>query len=463
MGSLSGLSGNSAISGLLPMALSPAALTITNTITVNWDGAAAPIQPYAYGVNAYQAFDPAVAQNPGYRASMNYLNPALVRYHNRESLKDSITNRLGWVRNPGASTYSWDRTKISQAVTGTFPNREKMITIYNWPAALADELGRLKASKIQEYADFCRELIQILNAENGAGFTHLTLLNELEGLYPSDMSAVGQIYNACHDLIKQDFPDLKIGGPGITNIYNTARVDAFLAATHSKLDYFTFHAYTTGHPTNSTRQGLWHSGANSMRTAVNAARSALQRHTTRSIPLYFNEFGLSYAGPFPQLTNEIRAIWEALALISLSTSAAKFTGAWNECDDWFGLCDRAYNLRSGAHIYHLFNSHFKGDSYPTTATGSTVMVPTNPPSSVQSVAAFATRNQTKRSIALVNRSELSRGVRVQMNGWVPGQTLAMDAFFVSAQGITAHSITAETFSNGLQIPANMIVLIIGDE
>lgn len=456
MGALSGLSGLGALSGLMP---EQPPMTIHNTITIDWTGNPLPVNRNAYGINAYQALNPTVTATQAYKNAIEYLNPSIVRIHSLEMLRDSTTRPAGWVKNPTQQNYQWDAAKITSALTGLAPGRPKLLTICRFPAVLMDASGKLLAGKTQEFANFCLQLVTIATQANPE-ITHISLLNELDTVYSgaTNMQALGVIWNACRDAIKAVYPNLAIGGHAFANVWSSTNVDAYLSVTKAKLDFFTFNAYTTGNPQNYAMQQLWNSAVNSMRDSCQQAKNRLQAAGVPNIPIWATEMGmLTLSSANPLAIGSKRMVWEALRMIRTANSAAAAALLWNEWDDWHGAFSNAGQPRPTAHVYKLFNQKMLGFLFPLAVTGETMPVPNSTP--VQGVYAMATQDQGKKAIALVNRSELPRNIRIQHNGWVPNPSVILDVNLITGNGIQTAAIPYEDFASGYSMPIDSVAVV----
>ncbi len=459
MGALSAMGGLSSLTGLLPLSAPP--MQINNTITIDWSGVALPINRRISAVNIYQALNPTIAQSQAYRDAIDYLNPDTIRIHSLEMMNDSTQRALGWVKNPTLPNYSWDTAKITGALTGLAPGRTKILTICRFPRAITDAQGRLLPGKSSEFAAFCVQLLQIAS-QAGAGITHVNLLNELDSAYNNNFAALGVIWNEARDAIKTAFPTMLVGGHSFANIYGNANVEAYLTICASKLDFFCFNAYSTGNPGNTTQQQIWNSAVNAMRDACTHAKNKLTAKGRSDCPVYMTESGMLFLSSFNELNiGPKRLVWEGLRLLRTANSNAAFAALWNEADDWHGAHSSpssGYQKRPTAHLYHMWNQLIIGMMLPVVVTGDAIPVVGSTP--VQSVQAIAAQQANgKKAIAIVNRSELPRVVRVQHNGWVPNPSVILDVNLITGQGLQTTPIPYEDFAPGYGIPADSIALI----
>jgi hypothetical protein len=252
-----------------------------------------------------------------------------------------------------------------------------------------------------------------------------------------------------------------VGGHAFANVYSGTNVDAYLNVCKSKMDFFAYNAYSTGNPTATTQQQIWNSAHNSMRDTTTHVRNKLTAQGVGPMPIYATEMGMLYLSAYnPLNVGEKRLIWEGLRLMRTANSQAAFIGAWNEADDWHGLHSSptsGYSKRPAAHLYHLFNKHMLGLLLPVAVTGDTVPVVNS--SAVQGVAVMAANNSGKRAIAIVNRSELPRVVRVQHNGWMPNESVILDVNLITGQGLQTTPILYDDFAPGYAMPADSIAII----
>lgn len=448
------------------MPLSP----INNTVTVDWGGTPAPLQPRAASVNLYQAYNPTVAQNPTYQAAIDYLNPEAVRIHNSEMMLESTgpnARAHGWVINPDVATYAWDVPKVTAALAAMAPGRLKMLTICKFPRALTDTSGRLLAGKATEFGNFCVQLIDIAVQH---GVTHIGLLNELDGLYTgaTNMGALGAIWNAVRDIIKAAHPTIQIGGMAFANVYNNTNLNTYLAVCGAKMDFCCFNAYSRQIGAVKTQQELWDSAINNAKAAIDHVKNRLTANGFPSVPVWMTESGQMLLNGFdPNNVNSKEMIWSALRLANTATSIAQFMARWNDADDWFGAYSSplsGYTKRPSAEVFHWWNALFKtGNAYPHTKAGDRVPVDVNDSAkgTVFGVQAIAiTRPNNKRAMMLINRSELTRNVSIVNTGWsLPAQT-KLDLKLITETGVTQIAdIVYGQLEAGYVMPVDTILIV----
>src|ERR1700733_6380850 len=143
------------------------------TIAVTVDFASptgATATPFAYGLNAFQAFDQKIAGSPGsadYKANVDAMDAGILRIANAGEMDDSSADPYyGWLKNADVhicdlSNVQWDTAKIAKAVQGSYSyGPVRMVDIENWPACAANASGRLRTSQYAAYVALCADLVK---------------------------------------------------------------------------------------------------------------------------------------------------------------------------------------------------------------------------------------------------------------------------------------------------------------
>jgi hypothetical protein len=444
MGALSGLSGLSSMSGMLPSGIVPTTPEWDNTITINWSAPGVAVNRKNYAINAYRALDPVVTADPDYQNLLNEIDPQFIRIHSLDMMKDSTQFDLGWVVNPDSEDYSWDTAKIQAALTPLVG--EISLTICRFPSAICDSAGKLLVQHELDFANFCVDLIAIVQ-QTGVNLVSVGLLNELDAIYGDDNSWHSAWTIARNDL-KASYPNLAIGGATFANPWAQARLDAYMQSCGQLMDYFAVNSYATGSVAGSNPQVLWHHAADGVKGLLMFLRWRLDEAQLWSKPIQLSEAGLSYSLDIENST-AIRGIWEGLRLIHTATEPGEGILAWNEADDFHGLNSSpssGFMRRMASHVYESFNEWMDGQSFPVSITGKTVTIPNTAQTVVPSISALAVVNgDTGHAVAIVNRSEESRMVRVIHSGWTVPSGFWCQRWVISSDA-TAQLETIETNS-----------------
>jgi Glycosyl hydrolases family 39 len=410
--------------------------------------------PLSYGLNGFQAFNPDVAGNPGneaYKTNIASMRPGIIRYHNMQMLNDSRQDPYGWVISPNQAEARWDRAKIANALHDSYSFRPAvMINIPSWPKAMDDGTGKLRPQDYDKFAKFCADLVRLVNGDLKKGVKYWEITNEKDGVYGNNMAELGRIYSLVAQAMKKVDPTIKVGGPAFTNVYPSDRIDTFLTTAAPSLDFISYHSYSTGSKTDTPKQ-LWNSAAG-LGNYTTQIKQSLAKYPTRSIETFHNEFNISYAPPDERMTNQVSAVYDALALIAITNSGATGSMAWNESDGWYGKLDNqwgAWSRRPASYVYQMFNSHLRGTVVAAKSTE-----PTN-------VTTYAVKNPTEYSVALVNRSQINQTVPITFTSWDTRVTQS-DRVTIYAVGPNGYSTTDSTIAQiglGYLIPANTVTVI----
>lgn len=425
------------------------------TATVNWSSSQGTATGYSYGLNIYKAQEGSVASDADYKSNVAYMKPGIVRYHRADQMGDSATG-TGWVQNPSTSAYAWDATKINGILTQTFSNSPvRMINIANWPSYMDDGTGKLKTTMYDAYAAFCADLVQIVNLNQGHDVLYWEVLNEKDDAYSGNMAELALIYSKAYDAMRAKSASIKIGGPAFARPDLTARVDTFVANAYSKLDFISYHTYSSG-STGDSNASIWNS-AQGLGATTTSIKSILANYTTRAIETFHDEYNISWNPPDGRMNNEKGMIFDALAMISITKAGATASMAWNESDGWYGKLEgwAPYNKRASAHLYNLFNTDMGG-----TIAGTSV-------SDSSKVDLLGTYGGSWKKLALVNRSEADQTVQLSFSGWstsIPGNTL-FTVKRVYGWGIAYDSVRYDqlTSSTGYTLPADSVTILVLDE
>jgi hypothetical protein len=427
---------------------------------VHWDQpTGVNVQAGSFGLNVFQCFNPSIAGTPGnatYKTNVAAMKPGIIRYHQWGMINDSATDANGWVTNPNTSTPGWDATKINNAMNGAYSyNPVKMMNIPRWPAGLnvsgTDE--HLKASSYTTFANWCANLVQIVNINQGRGVKYWEITNEQDDLYATNGDELGRIFNQAAAAMKAVDPTIKVGGAAFARPDLTARVDAFFSTAAPNLDFVSYHTYASG-STGDTNQSIFNTAA-SWGGTTSSMKTEYAKYSSRSIEYYHDEFNISWAPPDGRMNNEVGMIFDALAMTSMLNAGATGSMAWNEGDGWYGKLDGSWNKRPSALLYEVLNTDAGGAVSGTSSGDSSKLV------------LLGTKAGTWVHLLLINRSEAAQTVQLTVTGLPAGATSATS--FTTKQvgnwgSITFGSVTLGTLTSttGYSMPANTITMLVLD-
>jgi xylan 1,4-beta-xylosidase len=444
------------VAGTLFASLAVQAASLTGTVNFGSNGGDGVSWPYAgdwaYGLNLQQGSDSAIQSNTNYKNNRNSMGVGFWRYHCVEMMLESRPgysgyNRQGWVTNPTTSSYAWDRNKIWSCLDNR-PGGTLLINIPNWPSYMDDGTGKLRTNMYDAYASFCADLVKAVNKDRTYGIGYFEVLNEKNRTYGSNIAEMATIYKKCYDAMKLVDNTIKVGGPAFESSWD-GQVDGFVANAHTKLDFVSHHSYTTGNGGDSNQSVF------DQATAVGGntkwLRDIIKKYTSTNIPIFHNEFNISYSPPDTKMNNEIGMIYDAIALKYANTAGAAGTNAWSEGDGWYGKLnnDSSWTRRPSSYLFQMFNERMKGN------------VASSSSSDIKKLEVYAVTNGTYRACALINRSEVDQTVQMSFYGISAlASTTVVNVYRV--QGASLASTTTDygtvTSSAGYWLPKNSVIV-----
>ena len=407
-------------------------------VTVNWTSVKYAINPQSFGLNGFQATDPANATNATYSGNMAYMlgsrsGGGMVRIHTWEMLGTGVH---GWLN----SDSTWNATKIKQAVKGL---RDAGMTLcINIPdgSQASNRIGNPTG-----FGSFCADLVRIINVDGGYGVKYWEIPNEAN----TSLSGVQQaaVFNAAAAAMKAVDETIKVGGPATSRPDQQSEVQAFVDATLSNLDFLSFHTYAGGG--GMTDEAVWNAAGCEWYCLYMSSYLA-QKSPNRHIPVWYDEFNVGWSWDLAQAQQQgiCGAIYDALTLTKASDAGADVMTAWNEMDGSYGKMDNNYALRPAAHVYHIFNSFVYGDRVTTTTAKDSVIVP------------YASVNpgDGRHSCVLTNRTKTQRTVTIASSGWTPPAT--MSAYQLTPSGYAQiANIASSQLTSGIMLPAQSVTVL----
>ncbi len=441
------------------------------SVNVNWTKGLTEATSLNYGLNAFNTFDPTVAGNADYNEKMTYMNPGLVRFHSWEMLRDSGASdgKNGWL---DVDNQTWDAAKIAEALSGFEANQPQILmNIPGWPSWMdLDSDGYLDEDQFDDFAQFCADLVEIINVDHQFGVVYWEPTNERDDLYythlvndgkPHRMNELIEIYNQAAKAMKAVDPTIKTGGPAFARPDLTPQVQAFVDGTINEqspttLDFLTYHFYASGdlgesdtkiydrphHPTDGS--------VNTLATTTSAIRSILDTASPdRHIPLWLDEYNISWSwtNNDPRMHNEKGAVFDALAMIYAQKNGAQGTTAWNDYDGIYGkITGSDFALQPNAHTFQLMNNYFVGQTVEGISEDEAKVV------------AYAVKNNGKHSLMLVNRTNDVQLVNAELSGIMADGT-TIQKHQLSSAGYSIQQSNWYTISQQVQaVPPNSVTV-----
>ncbi|MGL5872713.1 MAG: GH39 family glycosyl hydrolase [Xenococcaceae cyanobacterium] len=400
---LIGLAGASALvtaCGDRPIKLSDSSrssATTSNLVTlkVDWLKSIAQTTPLLFGSNDYEITDLNKASDRVFQKQLSELNIGLIRIHHKE-LSDRWTN---------ATKKTWDENKIKAVFDVSYPHKPTIVqNIPSWPKWMTqDKNGLLAPSEFDRYADFCADLVTILNQRQHRNILYWEPFNEQEKAYQQagKLDQLWQIYNKAAVAMKNRDSRLKIGGPVLT-WDNDSVLDGFLDRCGANIDFISWHRYASGDAKESTEKILAY--PREFSDQVGRFRNLAAKHVrSRQVPLFLSEYNINFtwdSGETRQNTH-IGAVWFASAFKHLAESGIDMAASWHLKDGIYGIIDPENKLRPAAHVFAWGNQYLIGKVVTTQSDRS-------------SLEALAVSQQNGgRSLLLINKSASSTNVKLQ--------------------------------------------------
>lgn len=367
-------------------------------LDIDWNTMVRLVPDFAYGVNSPANFIPSYSNNDIFMEHLRTITQkkGIIRLHGWGMIDESSPE--SWLSNG-----EWNATKIQQALTPLIQRGyEVMINIPSGP------MGEDDYQNPQQFAQFCAELVQIVNIENSLDVTYWELPNEREsdfispGLSASEMASFIQTVSQS---MKAVDPTIKVGGPG-TAWVNTGYLTQLVQLAASDLDFVTCHTYA-GDCTNSLTE--IYNNAQDAIADLAVLRENLNGITAPDyLPIFLTEYNLSYQGCADIQTYK-GAVYDAIIMTQSIKSGIDASCYWNVApySDMSIIVDS--DLDENAYLYKKMNSLFQGEMVQsTTSNNAKVLI-------------FATKNPIANhySFCLINRTSTSQDISLQMNGLLP--------------------------------------------
>ncbi len=451
-----------------PIPIPPAGNAIA--INVNWNTVVDTTTDLHFGLNAFQGFEAANANNAAYGSNMSYMSPGLLRYHHAGAMEDSKTTSEGLV---DTSLRAWDTQKIVTALTASvnaFGNDqpERMINIPSWPSWMTDGEGYLARDQYDNFAKFSADLVKIVNKDYNFDVKYWEVLNEPDDSYftqfydnggwgslinPNSPDRIGDlitIYNKTAEAMKQVDPTIEIGGPAIARSDLEPFYVPFIQGTAKNLDFFTYHYYANGSASTPDSE-VFKSPDTVGDYTQKIVQTLKDASPDRYIPAILDEYNISWAWDArdPRMTNNKGVVFDAMTIVEAIQNGADGTAAWNEKDEIYGKTSNEDALRPGAHLLYLLNTYFVGDEVASTSSND------------GAVTTFAVKNKAtgNKELLIINFSDKPQAIQANFTGWQPTQT-SINEHEISSRGYQQEKTDWNTVLNGTFVVADYSVTVL---
>ncbi len=419
----------------------------TEVLTIAWSSSDAAVRApvtteLSFGLNLFHAFEPALLNDPRYRANLLMMRPGFLRLHNGGQ-SGAVTNGGIW----DLEAKTLDAAQIAtlcQAWKGLAPNF--MMNISGWPAWMdADGDGRLDEAQISAYASACGEFVRLVNISGKVGIHWWETVNEKDDPYylkvtPPRHAELARIHQACAVAMKAVDPTILVGGPSAARPDKVDDLLLFARAAGNSLDFMSFHAYGSGSASDSDEHMF--ERTEQMADQTTALSRAIDQTLGRKVPAFFDEYNISWTWETrdERMTNHFSAMFDALIMAKCANRGMTSTAAWNECDGIYGKMDNQFKLRPSATVFARLNRDFIGQV-------ATVNAPPTAP------VCLAVRHADRtRAVMLINTD--IRTVHVSLPGLDPGSALSVA---VLADGVVNERVsTWAQAATGFDLPGRSV-------
>jgi len=256
-----------------------------------------------------------------------------------------------------------------------------------------------------EFAQFCADLVQIVNIDLGLGIEYWEIPNERENPFTAPGITVPEMavfIETAALAMKAIDPSIKVGGPA-TAWVNIDYLTELVALTYPNIDFITCHTYS-GDCANAIDDAYdiaQHATDDlaTLRNQINAITGASY------LPIFLTEYNISYQG-CPRVQSYEGAVNDAIILTESIKSGIDATNYWNVApysDMSFFDGDEHLEI---ARLYEIFNRSFHGDLKESTSSADSKVI------------AYATSDENQLAFCLINRTSQTQTINIEFENWV---------------------------------------------
>jgi Glycosyl hydrolases family 39 len=408
-------------------------------VQVNWEKTTSQTTPLMFGTNAAELAYPEALTDTVFKKRFTSTGIRLIRVHG-----DLLSK---WT---DPSQKSWDSAKLKAAYDAFSPNPPAIIqNIPGWPSWMAqDKDGLLNPSEYDRYADFCAELVEILNLQQKRKIVYWEPLNEQDNPYKKagKLDELWKIYNKTAKAMKAKDSSIKVGGPALT-YDDSGTLASFLKASARNVDFVSWHRYATG-DTNVSNDELM-SIASGFGDQVKTLRNITTRYIpSRKVPLLLGEYNLNYAwnSGEKRQNSHIGAVWFASVLKSLADADVSMATSWHLKDGIYGMIGPDNSLRPAASVFTWANKYLVGAVVEGTSSQPAVKV-------------MAVRQKDQsRSLLLINQGAKPAALKIKTTDKLPWEVASGSFFRLDEKGVRKGSLAALSKAP-LTVPGYSLVLL----
>ncbi len=380
----------------------------TINIDIDWNNTIRTIPEYAYGVNSPANFIPSYSNDPIFMGNLELITQkkGFIRLHGWGMIDN--TSPENWLNNG-----VWNSSKINQALTPLIQQGYKVMI--NIPSGA---LGEDDYQNPQTFAQFCADLVQIVNIDHQLGIEYWEIPNEREqgfatpGLSVNEMSTLIQ---TASQAMKAVDPTIKVGAAATAWI-NIDYLTQLVQITPD-IDFITCHTYS-GDCTNSL-QDIYDiaqfavSDLNTLRQNINTITG------NNYLPIFLTEYNLSFQG-CDYIQSYEGAVYDAIIMTESIKAGIDGTCFWNVAPYSDMSIIEGDILDDNAFLFEAFNNYFQGDLVQSSSSDNSKLL----------VYSTIDQDSNNYSFCLINRTASIQNIQVQMTGLLPN---SLDKYLWDAQ------------------------------
>jgi xylan 1,4-beta-xylosidase len=425
-------------------------------VSIDLDDNIATARKEHYSTNIFGGNSLQYSNSSGYINTLKDWNPGFIRFHSANM--NSCTSTQSWL---DCETQSWDKNKIKDVLEEFIPfiasGDNVVITIYDYPK------WRRTTKDALWYANWCAQLVNIVNVELGFNVKYWECMNEWDGDSKGKWNGdngytnlqMAEHYDACYDAMKAIDPNIKMMGP-VSSWIGSGRT--FLTNINKPLDVYSSHRY--GGPAETDVKTLI-DRSSKIADAVLLARELCDNNGHPNVPVYIGEwniFGYWDSDGSENMKTKVGACFDALALKGIieRTSDANLlaTSVWEDAGGRYSkIAGTNGGFNPGGHVFNLFSNYGVGNVLATTSNAEDV------------VQGFTVKGSDDVvMVAIMNRAvDGTKNVSIDFGDWVPENENNIKKFIINDAGLTESTVTFESISTSTFAieESNVIVYVLG--
>ncbi len=377
--------------------------------TVYWHAPISGTNTGLLGLNICKGTEPQTAINEKYQDNLRYIGPVIIQLN---VFSSNSTPQSSWINE---KQQTWDTENIQQVFKAfTSDNPDTLIINMNqFPAWMLDDNHELLSSQFERYANWCAQLVKIINIDQNWNVKYWSPLNIQNSEAFTSSLQYAELFNLCAKAMKTVDPSILIGGGGFDRDKGRKDIKTFLRETDRNLDFLTLSFSVTDNISSSDNDIF--NGAHAMADYSTRIRTTMDSLGLATTPLWISKYNISNNKDF-ELYREFQnsskgAVFNALSLKYLSEQGSVQNSlVWNDCDQSYGIMDDSFYLRPSAMLLYLKNKYLEGTPVKSVSKRSSL------------VNIFAIDAGYSKNVLLMNLTDQDQTVNLDFQNWQPSNS-----------------------------------------